>query len=253
VTDPRTLFDLTGRVALVTGGTRGLGRALVQAFASAGADVVVTSRKQDACNAVAAEVCADTGRRVVGQAAHVGRWEDLDRLVETVYEEFGRIDVLVNNAGMSPLYESSATLSEDLFDKVLAVNLKGPFRLAALVATRMREGLGGSIVNIGSIAALYPTPRVIPYAAAKAGLNVITIALAQEFGPSVRVNAILPGSFRTDVSRMWPPELIKQLEASLVLGRVADARELVGAALYFASDASSYTTGSLLRVDGGSF
>jgi NAD(P)-dependent dehydrogenase (short-subunit alcohol dehydrogenase family) len=251
--DPRAMFDLTGRVALVTGGTRGLGRAIVQAYAEAGADIVVASRKQDACDSVAAEVADSTGRRVVGHAAHVGSWNDLDRLVETAHAEFGHVDILVNNAGMSPLYENSLALTEELFDKVLDINLKGPFRLAAVVASRMREGDGGSIINIGSIAALYPTPPVIPYAAAKAGLNAVTIALAQEYAPKVRVNAIMPGSFRTDVSRSWTPELMAQLESGPALGRIAEPAELVGAALFFASDASSYSTGSLLRVDGGSF
>ncbi len=134
------LFDLTGRVAVVTGGSRGLGREMVRAFAAAGADVVIASRKLETCEALAGEVRADTGRRALPVACHVGRWDDVDALVDTVYGEFGRVDVLVNNAGMAPLYSSLGAVSEELFDKVVGVNLKGPFRLSALVGERMVDG-----------------------------------------------------------------------------------------------------------------
>ena len=197
------LFDLTGKTALVTGGSRGLGREMSLAFARAGADVVVASRKIESCEETAREI-EKLGRRAVPYACHVGDWNALDGLVDTAYRELGRIDVLVNNAGMSPLYPALELVSEALWDKVLAVNLKGPFRLSALVGARMQKAGGGSIINVSSIAAERPTPTETPYAAAKAGLNAMTIAFAQAYGPSVRVNAIQAGPFLTDISKAWP-------------------------------------------------
>jgi len=249
---PAELFDLSGRVALVTGGSRGLGREMVLAFARAGADVVIASRKLDRCEAVAREVEAETGRRALAHACHVGRWEDLERLVEAAYGHFGKVDVLVNNAGMSPLYDDVASVSEELWDKVLAVNLKGPFRLTALVGTRMAAGAGGSIINVSSVGSIRPYGGIVPYAAAKAGLNAMTVAFAHAFGPAVRVNCIMPGTFVTDINRNWDWETFRTQHAPrLALGRAGEAAEIVGAALYLASDASSYTTGAILRVDGG--
>jgi NAD(P)-dependent dehydrogenase (short-subunit alcohol dehydrogenase family) len=247
---PSELFDLSGRVAIVTGGSRGLGRSIALGLAQAGADVVVTSRKLDACVRVAHEVEA-LGRRALAHAAHMGRWEDADALVEAAYAHFGRVDVLVNNAGMSPRYPDPQSVSEELYDKVLAVNLKGPFRLTALVGARMAAGEGGSIVNISSIGGARPTRHVIPYSAAKAGLNAMTVGFADAFGPSVRVNAIMPGSFMTDVSAAWDAEQFALRAQQFPLRRGGQPDELVGAALYFASDASSYATGSVLAVDGG--
>ena len=245
-------FDLTGRVALVTGGSRGLGREMVLAFADAGADVVIASRKLDACERLAEEVESATRRRALPFACHVGRWDDLDRLVETAYSTFGKVDVLVNNAGMSPLHGAPETIEEALFDKVMSVNLKGPFRLAALVGERMVATGGGSILNISSIAATEPRPQAIVYAAAKAALNALTIAFARAYGPTVRVNAIMAGPFYTDVSKAWDLEAFEaNAKTWLALQRGGQPSEIVGAALYFASDASSFTTGAILRVDGG--
>ncbi|HEX9258507.1 MAG TPA: SDR family NAD(P)-dependent oxidoreductase, partial [Acidimicrobiales bacterium] len=189
MTKPHELFDLSGKVAVVTGGSRGLGREMVLAFAEAGADVVIASRKLDNCVALAAEV-EKLGRQALPVACHVARWQDCDTLVEASYERFGKVDILVNNAGMSPLYPSLDAVTEDLFDKVIGVNLKGPFRLAALVGTRMAAGAGGSIINVSSTAAERPSPTETPYASAKAGLNAMTIAMAHAFGPKVRVNCI---------------------------------------------------------------
>ena len=250
VDDPRRLFDLTGRVALVTGGSRGLGREMVLAMAAAGADVVIASRKLENCRALADEVGAGTGRRAVPVAAHVGRWADADALADAAYEAFGRVDVLVNNAGMSPTYPEPAAVSEELWDKVLAVNLKGPFRLTALVGTRMAAGDGGSIINVSSVASRHPLPGVIPYAAAKAGLNAMTQAFAHAW-PSVRVNAIVPGAFLTDISKAWDADAFAREAQGFALRRGGRPAEIVGAALYLAADASSYTTGALLDVDGG--
>jgi len=244
-------LDLTGRVALVTGGSRGLGRAMTLAFAQAGADVVVASRDGSACEAFAKEVAAETGRRALGIGAHVGRWDDLAGLVDRVYDELGSLDVLVNNAGMSPVYDSVTDVSEALFDKVLDVNLKGPFRLTALVGTRMAAASGGSIINISSAGAVHPKPHILPYAAAKAGLNALTIGFAHTFGPSVRVNAIMAGTFLTDVSKAWDMEVFNKRAQGFALKRGGEPEEIVGAALYLASDLSSYTTGSILTVDGG--
>src|SRR5437867_4771269 len=150
------LFDLTGRVAIVTGGSRGLGREMVLGFARGGADVVIASRKVDACEEVAREVRRDTGRRALAVACHVGRWADLDALADAAYGEFGRVDVLVNNAGMSPLYDHVENVTEELWDKTIGVNLKGPFRLSAIVGRRMQEGRGGSIINVSSVGAIRP-------------------------------------------------------------------------------------------------
>jgi NAD(P)-dependent dehydrogenase (short-subunit alcohol dehydrogenase family) len=245
-------FDLTGKVAVVTGGSRGLGRAMCEAFARHGADVVVASRKAEACVALAREIAAGTGRRALGVGCHVGRWRDCDALVDTVLDRLGRIDVLVNNAGMSPLYPSLEGVSEELFDKVLAVNLKGAFRLSALVGPHMAKAGGGSIVNVSSIAAVQPTPGELPYAAAKAGLNAMTLGLARAFGPTVRVNAIMPGPFLTDISKAWDLDAFRaNAKRQIPLGRGGEPHEIVGAALYLASDASSYTTGAILKIDGG--
>ena len=244
-------FDLSGKVALVTGGSRGLGRAMTLAFAAAGADVVIASRDGAACEEFAAEVTEATGRRALGIGAHVGRWDALDGLVDRVYDEFGHLDVLVNNAGMSPLYDDVANVSEELFDKVLGVNLKGPFRLMALVGTRMAAGDGGSIINISSMGAVRPRPTILPYAAAKAGLNALTVGFAHTFGPTVRVNAIMAGTFLTDVSKAWDMEAFNQRAQAFAAKRGGQPEEITGAALYLASDASSFTTGSILTVDGG--
>jgi NAD(P)-dependent dehydrogenase (short-subunit alcohol dehydrogenase family) len=244
-------FDLSGRVAVVTGGSRGLGRSMVLAFARAGADVVIVSRKLESCQALAAVVRRETGRRAVPYACHIGHWDELDGLVEFAYSEFGQVDILVNNAGMSPLYESLDGVSEDLWRKVLDVNLSGPFRLSALVGARMAGAAGGSIINVSSVASLFPGPDEIPYAAAKAGLNAITVAFARALGPTVRVNCIVAGTFLTDVAESWDPALFARQAKGFALGRGGRPEEVVGAAVYLASGASSYTTGALLRIDGG--
>jgi NAD(P)-dependent dehydrogenase (short-subunit alcohol dehydrogenase family) len=243
-------FDLGGRVALVTGGSRGLGRAIARGLAEAGADVAVASRKQEACDEVAAEI-RTLGRRVFGHACHVGRWDEVDRLVDAVYGELGRVDVLVNNAGIAPTYPDPASVSEELWDKVLAVNLKGPFRLTALVGARMAAAGGGSIVNVSSIGAVRPTGDILPYAAAKAGLNALTVGFADAFGPAVRVNCVMPGPFLTDIASGWDHEAFAARARTFPLRRGGEPAEIVGAVLYFASDASSFTTGAVLPVDGG--
>jgi NAD(P)-dependent dehydrogenase (short-subunit alcohol dehydrogenase family) len=242
-------FDLTDKVAVVTGGSRGLGRAMVIAFAEAGADVVIASRKLDNCEALAKEVEASTGRTAVPIACHVGHWAECDQLVDTVYDRFGRIDVFVNNAGMSPLYKDLASVSEELFDKTVGVNLKGPFRLGSLVGARMYEAGSGSIINVSTIGSLLASVAELPYACAKAGLNAFTVGLAEALAPKVRVNCIVPGAFATDITEPWTDEM--KTGKMVPLKRLGDPDEIVGTALYLASNASSYTTGALIRVDGG--
>ena len=244
----RDLFDMSGKVALVTGGSRGLGYEMVKGFAAQGADVVIASRKLDSCVSVAEEIRA-TGRRALAVGCNVGRWSELDALVESCYREFGRIDVLVNNAGMSPVAATSLDTAEELFDKVIAVNFKAPFRLTALVGSRMAAGAGGSVINVTSMAAVRPEPAFGPYAGAKAGLNALTKAFALEYGPKVRVNAIMAGPFWTDVSKSWREEADRTSTAAV--RRIGRPHEIVTTALYLASDQSSFTTGSIVEVSGG--
>ncbi|MDG5486870.1 SDR family NAD(P)-dependent oxidoreductase [Mycolicibacterium gadium] len=245
------LFDLTDRVVLVTGGSRGLGREMAFAAARCGADVIIASRKFDACAATAEEITAATGRAALAYQVHVGRWDELDGLVHAAYDRFGKVDVLINNAGMSPLYESLSSVTEKLFDAVVNLNLKGPFRLSALIGERMVAAGGGSIINVSSTGSLRPGPHELPYAAAKAGLNALTEGLALAYGPTVRVNTLMPGPFLTDVSKAWDIEATTAGAQRFALKRLGQPAEIIGAALFLASDASSYTSGSILRVDGG--
>ena len=242
---------LAGRVAVITGGSRGLGRAIADAFAHAGADLVIASRKLDACEQAAEAISAATGRNVVPTACHVGHWTELDVLVETAYDHFSHVDVLVNNAGMSPVYPSLIEVGEELFDKVVAINFKAPFRLSALFGERMKAAGTGSIINISSTASMSPTPRELPYAGAKAALNAVTVGFARALGPEVRVNTIVPGPFLTDISKAWDLDAFNEHAKTFPLRRGGQPSEIVGPAMYFATEASSFTTGSTLVVDGG--
>src|ERR1700742_2186705 len=197
------LFDLTDRVVLVTGGSRGLGREMAFAAARCGADVVIASRKYESCEETANEIEEATGRTAFPYQVHVGRWDELDGLVAAVYDRFGKVDVLINNAGMSPLYESLSAVTEKLFDAVVNLNLKGPFRLSTLVGERMVAAGRGSIINVSTAGSLRPTPDIIPYASSKAGLNAMTEGFARALGPKVRVNTLMAGPFLTDVSKSW--------------------------------------------------
>ncbi|MFM7028724.1 MAG: SDR family NAD(P)-dependent oxidoreductase [Chakrabartia sp.] len=244
---PDPHFDFTGKVALVTGGSRGLGYQMARALAERGADLIIASRKIDACEAVAAEIRA-MGRRALPIAAHVGRWTECDDLAKAAEDAFGRVDILVNNAGMSPAVPSHE-VTESLFDSVVNLNFKGPFRLAARLAHAMALGDGGAILNISSIAALRATPGAVPYAGAKAALNAITASLAREYAPKVRINAICAGAFLTDIAQAWSEEMRKS--QPVALGRPGLPNEIVTAALMLLSPASSYTTGAVLSVDGG--
>jgi NAD(P)-dependent dehydrogenase (short-subunit alcohol dehydrogenase family) len=247
------LFDVSGKVVLITGGSRGLGRALSLAFAARGAKVVIASRKLDACQALA-QVIREKGGHALPITCHVGKWDSLEGVIDETIAHYGRIDVLINNAGMSPLAESLLATSEALFDKIIDINLKGPLRLTALAATKMSATGGGSIINISSLASLKPTPLTTVYSAAKAGLNALTRASAQEYAANkVRVNCIMCGTFDTDATAdfVHNPALAGELVKSIAMGRVGRPEEVVGAALYLASDASSYTTGCCIGIDGG--
>jgi NAD(P)-dependent dehydrogenase (short-subunit alcohol dehydrogenase family) len=248
-----SFYDFSGKVVVITGGSRGIGHGMALAFAAAGARVAVASRKIESCHATVEEIRA-LGSDGSAHAIHVGKWDDCNRLTEEVYERWGRADVLINNAGLSPLAPSSLETSEDLFDKVIAVNLKGPFRLTALFASRMIQGDGGSVVNISSTNSIRPDPDTTPYSCAKAGLNILTVAAAKEFGPKVRVNCIMCGPFHTDISKGWSrtADFTQRAKETFPLQRAGEPDEVAGAALYFASRAASFTTGATVVIDGGS-
>jgi len=249
VTIPTLRAD--NKVVVVTGGSKGLGRAMALGFAGVGADVVVASRKLDACEQVAAEI-RSMGRRALAVSCHVGDWSQCAALVDAAVAEFGRIDVLVNNAGIAPVPPSLKDVTSELFDKTIDVNLKGPLRLSALAAEHMPAG--GVIINISSKASTHPSPFTVVYAAAKAGLNVLTAAAAQEFGPrGIRVNGIICGTFDTDSLRrsITTDDAWESAASRVSVGRIALADEVVGTALYLASDASSYMNGKMVVLDGG--
>ena len=241
------LFDFTGKIALVTGGSRGLGYQMVKAFAERGADVVIASRKLENCEKVADEVRA-LGRRALAVSAHVGKWPECDRLVEEAYAAFGRVDILVNNAGMSPRMPSHE-VSEALFDSVLNLNFQGPFRLATQIGKRMFDGDGGCIINVTSSGSLMPLPEVVPYGSSKAALNAMGRSLAWEYAPKVRVNTLSPGAFRTDIVEAWPDK--GQGPIPIPRGHAANPEDIVTAALFLASPHSVNVTASLVRCDGG--
>lgn len=244
-------FDLTDKVVLVTGGSRGLGLQMCLAFAQAGATVVISSRKQAGCDEAAEFIRGQTQQECMAVACHVADWDACDQLVEAVFAQYGRIDVLVNNAGMSPLYDTPASVTRELWDKVIGVNLAGPYRLSAVVGQRMAGGEGGSIINVSSIASLAPSASELPYGAAKAGVNNLTEGLARTFAPKVRCNCILPGPFLTDIANAWSDDVKKAIARMVPLGRAGEPEEIIGTALYLASDASRYTTGAIIKVDGG--
>ncbi|MGV9744818.1 SDR family NAD(P)-dependent oxidoreductase [Rhodococcus zopfii] len=248
---PFDRFRLDGKVALVTGGSRGMGKEIALAFAQAGADVVVASRKIENCEEVVAEIQETTGRCALAYGCHMGRWDEIEGLVDATYAMFGRIDILVNNAGMSPVYRNIADVSESLWDSVLGLNLKGPFRLTQLVGPRMKEQGSGTIINVSSSGSLHPSGAFIHYASAKSGLNAMTEGFADLLAPEVRVNTLMPGPYRTDISNAWSPEQIRQSGEAVHLQRIGEPHEIVGAALFLASDASSFTTGTIVRSDGG--
>ena len=249
-TPPADLFSVAGKTVVVTGGTRGIGHMIAAGFVAAGATVIVASRKAHAVQATVAEL-SDFGA-CSGFAADLSSEEGARQLADAVSAHHGRVDVLVNNAGMSLPYGDLGEVTEAMWDKVVGLNLKGPFRLTALVGPRMVEDGGGSIINVSSTGSIRPAPFMLPYDAAKAGLNALTVGFAHAYGPTVRANCIMAGPFFTDVTKEWDLESFeREVQLRHALQRGGRPDEIVGTALYFASNASSYTTGAVLRVDGG--
>ncbi|KQU39084.1 MULTISPECIES: SDR family NAD(P)-dependent oxidoreductase [unclassified Rhodococcus (in: high G+C Gram-positive bacteria)] len=245
------MHSLTGRVALVTGASRGLGLAIARGLRDAGATVVVSSRKLEACEEAVASLGPSTVGSAHARALHVGRWDEIEPAVDAIVDEFGSLDVVVNNAGIAPLSENLVGVTEGLWDKTIEVNLKGPFRLMAVAGARMAAAGRGSIINISSIGAVRPSPPEAMYAAAKNGLNALTMAFAQEYAPHVRVNCVMPGGFATDMAEHWDDEFVGKIVDRLPSGRLGRPEEIAGLVVHLASDASSYTTGAIIPVDGG--
>ncbi len=246
-------FSLDGRNAIITGGTRGIGLSIAQGFLEAGACVTLCSRKQQSVDGALVELSEFTDR-VQGMTAHVGKAEDLERLVSCSEDRFGPTDILVNNAGTNPYYGPIIDSGEAAWDKTMEVNLKGPYTLSKLVARKMVVGSGGSIINIASVAGQTAFPMQGIYSITKSGVIMLTKVMAGELGPhGVRVNCICPGVIKTKLSeKLWTdPEAEKQVASLKALGRVGTVDELIGAAVYLASDASSFTTGATLNIDGG--
>lgn len=244
--------DLRGKIAFVTGATRGLGRQIADGLARHGASVAVVARKAGDCQTAAREIAA-LGAETLAVPCDVGDWTQCATALDTAYDRFGRIDILVNNAGMSPVLRKLTDLNEAGFDEIFNVNVKSVYRLSTLAAERMAGDRGGVILNISSTAAALASAPVAPYAGAKGAVNVLTKALARAYGPKVRVNAIMCGTFRTDLTAGFVdlPGFQKHVQIANPAKRIGDPREVTGAALYLASDASSYTSGAILTVDGG--
>ncbi len=246
-------FSLTDRVAIVTGGSRGIGEAIAKGFAEQGAMVIVCSRKQDGVDAVANEIKA-SGGQAIGIACHTGQTAAIEALYARVKEEFGRVDILVNNAAANPYFGPSIDIPESAFDKTFEVNVKGYFLMAQHAARMMVEQGKGSIINIASIAGLSPPPMQGIYGVTKAAVLAMTKMLAKELsGAGVRTNAIAPGLVETKFAQVLidSPEMLEHFTSRTPMGRHAQPNEIVGAAIYLASDASSYTSGAIITCDGG--
>jgi NAD(P)-dependent dehydrogenase (short-subunit alcohol dehydrogenase family) len=248
-------FDVAGKVVVVTGGTKGLGRAFSHGLAEAGAKVVVSSRKQDLCEQVAAEIAEATGAETIGLAAHVGEWDSLPAFVDKVYDRFGRVDGLINNAGISPAFVDLVDMQEAYWDKVFSTNLKGPLRLSALIAPRMRESGGGSIVNISSIGGYRGSPRNSHYSASKSALVRLTESMAAEWAAwNIRANVVSPGPFLTTLLEGMgknSPDGMDAISQGNLQKRIADPDEAVGLVQFLLSDASAFITGTDHEISGG--
>ena len=248
------LFDLSGKVAIVTGASRGLGREIALGYARVGADIVISSRNLEACEAVAAQV-RSLGRRASAIACDMSSWAEIDRLVESTYEHFGRCDVLVNNAGITQDPVMLTETTEELFDKFYQINTKGPMHLASEVAKKMAGSGGGSIVNVVSMGGIKPGSPLAMYCSSKAAFNALNRVMAEEWAQmGIRVNAIAPGPFLTEMLSDIAdalPGYVEYAASITLLKRVAQPDEIIGPALFLASDASSYVTGQTLAVCGG--
>ena len=247
------MFDLKDRVALVTGASRGIGEAIAKAYAERGARVIVSSRKQDGCEAVAAAIVA-AGGDAVAMACHIGDMEALAKLFAAVQERYGRLDVLVNNAATNPYYGHVLDTDLGAFQKTVDVNIRGYFFASVLGGRLMRTGGAGSIINIASVNAIRPGPLQGIYSITKGAVLNMTKAFARECGPEgIRCNAILPGLIRTKFAGtlISDEQQLQHYVGNNPLRRVGEPQDLAGAAVFLASDASSYVTGEFLVVDGG--
>jgi NAD(P)-dependent dehydrogenase (short-subunit alcohol dehydrogenase family) len=249
----RNLFELEGKVALITGASKGIGEAMARGLAEFGAKVVVSSRKADAVEAVAESFRAD-GLEASGIAANMGRIEDIEALVDKVVGVYGGLDILINNAATNPVYGPIQQTDERAFDKIIDVNLKGPFVLCNKAYPILKDRGGGAIIHISSIGGLTPEQGIGMYSVSKAALINLTKAMAQDWGPdNIRVNAICPGLIKTKFSEaLWSDEAnLKRFLHSIPLGRLGRADDIAGLAVYLASDASAYCTGGVYMADGG--
>ena len=249
------LFDLTGKVVIVTGSTKGIGRAMAEGLALAGASVVVSSRKQDLCDAVAAELRVATGAEILGLACHMGEWDAIPGFVHAVHERFGRIDALVNNAGINPARIGPADMTLEYWRKVFSVNLEGPLRASQCVLPIMREQGGGSVVNIGTMASYSGGGNICAYGSSKAALLNLTKSMAMDWAQwNVRVNMLSPGPFMSEMMEggaKTSPGFFELVAGGTFMKRIADPVEIVGPVCYLVSDASSFVTGDDLSVSGG--
>jgi NAD(P)-dependent dehydrogenase (short-subunit alcohol dehydrogenase family) len=251
-----SLFDLSGKIAIITGSSRGIGRAIAEGMAEQGATVVISSRKQDACEEVAAAINAQHGGgRAVAIAASISDKDALQHLVDETRRQFGRIDILVCNAASNPYFGPMAGITDDQFRKIMDNNVLANHWLTSMVAPEMLERGEGSIIIVSSVGGLTSSTVIGAYNISKAADLQLVRNLAAEFGPrGVRVNAIAPGLVRTDFARaLWEnPDILKRVTAVAALRRIGEPRELAGAAVFLASDAASFVTGQTLVVDGGS-
>ncbi|RJP17890.1 MAG: SDR family oxidoreductase [Candidatus Abyssobacteria bacterium SURF_5] len=248
----KSRFSLEGKVALITGGSRGIGKAIVLEYARAGADIVVASRKLDACRACVEEI-EKTGRHGLAVAAHTGKIDQIEKLADQALSQFGKIDILVNNAATNPHFGAIMDIEKAAWDKTFDVNLNGVFFLTQLVFSKWMRDHGGAVINMASVAGLRPAPMTGTYSVTKAALIMLTKVLAAELGAyNIRVNAIAPGFIRTDMSKaVWTSDFFQEEVKKIPVPRLGETEDLLGAALYLASDASSFVTGETIVVDGG--
>lgn len=252
--DYKNAFSLGGKVAIVTGASKGIGESIARFFAAHGAKVVISSRKQEDLEVLAEDIRKESGSEVLPIQAHAGDIDQLKALLDKTIEVFGGVDILVNNAATNPVFGPSLDCSGEAFDKIMAVNVKAPFEFAKLLHPVFVSKGGGSVINISSIAGLSPDPGLGMYSVSKAALNMLTKVLAKEWGKdNIRVNAVCPGLIKTKFSQaLWEnPKMLDHFTRNLPIARMGSVEEIASLVLYLASSASSYTTGTIYEVDGG--
>lgn len=252
--DYNQAYSLKGKVAIITGASKGIGESIARFFAAYGASVVISSRKQADLDILAEEISKESGSKVIGIAAHAGDLEQLKNLRTKTIEAFGGIDIIVNNAATNPVFGPSLDCDGDAFDKIMAINVKSPFEFAKMVYPDMVSRGGGSVINISSIAGLSPDPGLGMYSVSKAAMNMLTKVLAKEWGNAgIRVNAVCPGLIKTKFSQaLWEnPKMLDHFTRSLPVARMGTVEEVASLVHYLACDVSKYTTGVIYQVDGG--